>query len=145
MATAVELQEKGEKETERLFEERDGAGAVLDQKSTLLTRVTENLAEAERTARSLRSAEREAVDRRHKLELERQEVSGSIGLIQERLEGEWGRPIDRLLAEADPVEGSPEELQAELEDIVKQLERIGLVNMLAVEEHEEESLSLIHI
>ena len=142
VATAVELQEKGEKETERLFEERDGAGAVLDQKSTLLTRVTENLAEAERTARSLRSAEREAVDRRHKLELERQEVSGSIGLIQERLEGEWGRPIDRLLAEAEPVEGSPEELQAELEDIVKQLERIGLVNMLAVEEHEEESVRL---
>ena len=142
VATAVELQEEGEKETERLFEEREGAGAVLDQKSTLLTRVTENLAEAERTARSLRSAEREAVDRRHKLELERQEVSGSIGLIQERLEGEWGRPIDRLLAEAEPVEGSPEELQAELEDIVKQLERIGLVNMLAVEEHEEESVRL---
>jgi chromosome segregation protein len=142
VATAVELQERGEKETERLFEERDGAGAVLDQKSTLLTRVTENLAEAERTARSLRSAEREAVDRRHKLELERQEVSGSIGLIQERLEGEWGQPIDRLLAEAEPVEGSPEELQAELEDIVKQLERIGLVNMLAVEEHEEESVRL---
>jgi chromosome segregation protein len=142
VATAVELQEKGEKETERLFEEREGAGAVLDQKSTLLTRVTENLAEAERTARSLRSAEREAVDRRHKLELERQEVSGSIGLIQERLEGEWGRPIDRLLAEAETVEGSPEELQAELEDIVKQLERIGLVNMLAVEEHEEESVRL---
>ncbi|MEC9297686.1 MAG: AAA family ATPase, partial [Gemmatimonadota bacterium] len=142
VATAVELQEKGEKETERLFEERDGAGAVLDQKSTLLTRVTENLAEAERTARSLRSAEREAVDRRHKLELERQEVSGSIGLIQERLEGEWGRPIDRLLAETEPVEGSPEDLQAELEDIVKQLERIGLVNMLAVEEHEEESVRL---
>ena len=142
VATAVELQEKGEKETERLFEEREGAGSVLDQKSTLLTRVTENLAEAERTARSLRSAEREAVDRRHKLELERQEVSGSIGLIQERLEGEWGRPIDRLLAEAETVEGSPEELQAELEDIVKQLERIGLVNMLAVEEHEEESVRL---
>ena len=73
-----------------------------------------------------------------KLELERQEVSGGIGLIQERLEGEWGRPIDRLLEEAEPVEGTPKELQAELEDIVIQLERIGLVNMLAVEEHEEE-------
>ena len=140
--TAVELQEEGKKETERLFDERDAARAVLDERSTLLTGVAEDLAEAERAARGLRSAEREAVDRRHQLELERQEVSGGIGLIQERLEGEWGRPIDRLLEEAEPVEGTPEELQAELEDIVIQLERIGLVNMLAVEEHEEESARL---
>jgi chromosome segregation protein len=140
--TAVELQEEGKKETERLFDERDAARAVLDERSTLLTGVAEHLAEAERAARGLRSAEREAVDRRHQLELERQEVSGGIGLIQERLEGEWGRPIDRLLEEAEPMEGTPEELQTELEDIVIQLERIGLVNMLAVEEHEEESARL---
>ena len=142
VATAVALQEEGKKETERLFEERDTARAMLDERSTLLTRVAESLAEAEQAARSLRSAEREAVDRRHQLELERQDVSGGIGLIQERLEGEWGRPLDRLLEEAEPVEGSPEELQAELGDIVIQLERIGPVNMLAVEEHEEESTRL---
>jgi chromosome segregation protein len=82
------------------------------------------------------------VEGRHQLELERQEVSGAISLIQERLEGEWGRPVDRLLEEAEPVEGTPEELKAELDDIVVQVERIGLVNMLAVEEHEEESTRL---
>ncbi len=142
VATAVELQDEGKEETERLFHERDAARAVLEKRSTVLTGIAENLAEAERAARSLRSAEREAVDRRHELELERQEVSGGIGLIQERLEGEWGRPIDRLLEEAEPVEGTPEELQAEFEDIVIELERIGLVNMLAVEEHEEENTRL---
>ncbi len=140
--TAVELQKEGKKETERLFDERDAAQAVLDERSTLLTGVAEDLAEAERAARALRSADREAVNRRHELELERQEVSGGIALIQERLEGEWGRPIDQLLEEAEPVEGTPDELQAEFEDIVMQLERIGLVNMLAVEEHEEESARL---
>ena len=142
VATAVELQDEGKEATERLFGERDAARAVLEERSTVLTGVAENLAEAERAARALRSSEREAVDRRHQLELERQEVSGGIGLIQERLEGEWGRPIDRLLEEAEPVEGTPEELQAEFEDIVIQLERIGLVNMLAVEEHEEENTRL---
>ena len=142
VATAVACQEDGQKETERLFVERDDARAVLDERSTLLTGVAEALDEAERAARALRSAERAAVEGRHQLELERQEVSGGIGLIQERLEGEWGRPIDRLLEEAEPVEGTPEELQAELEDIVRKLDRIGLVNMLAVEEHEEESTRL---
>ena len=142
VATAVQCQEEGKRETERLFGERDDARAVLSERSTLLTGVAEALAEAERAARTLRSAEREAVDHRHQLELERQEVSGGIGLIQERLEGEWGRPLDRLLEEAEPVEGTPEELEAELADIVVHLERIGLVNMLAVEEHEEESTRL---
>ena len=142
VATAIECQEKGKKETERLFAERDDARAVLDKRSTLLTGVAEAVTEAERAARALRTAEREAVEGRHQLELERQEVSGAIGLIQERLEGEWGRPIDRLLKEAEPVEGTPEELKVELDDIVVQVERIGLVNMLAVEEHEEESTRL---
>ena len=142
VATAVECQEEGKKETERLFAERDDARAVLNERSTLLTGVTEALAEAERAARTLRSAEREAVEGRHQLELERQEVSGGIGLIQERLEGEWGRPMKRLLEEAEPVEGTPEELKVELDNIVVRLGRIGLVNMLAVEEHEEESARL---
>ncbi len=142
VADAVECQEQGEKETERLFGERDEAQGLLEERSTLLAGITETLAEAERIARSLRSAEREAVDRRHQLELERQEISGRIGLIKERLEGEWGRPIERLLEEAEPIEGTPEELKTELEDIVVHLERIGLVNMLAVEEHEEESARL---
>ena len=142
VATAVEVQDEGKKETERLFGERDDARATFDERTTLLTGVAEALAEAERAARTLRSAERDAVDRRHQLELERQEVAGGIGLIQERLEGEWGRPLERLLEEAEPVEGTPEELSQELENIVSQLDRIGLVNMLAVEEHEEESARL---
>ena len=142
VATAVECQEEGKKETERLFGERDDAQAVLSERRTLLTGVVEALAEAERAARKLRSAEREAVEGRHQLELECQEVSGGIGLIQERLEGEWGRPMKRLLEEVEPVEGTPEELRVELENVVVHLERIGLVNMLAVEEHEEESTRL---
>ena len=142
VATAIECQEKGKKETERLFAERDDARAVLDKRSVLLTGVAEAVTEAERAARALRTAEREAVEGRHQLELERQEVSGAIGLIHERLEGEWGRPIDRLLEEAEPVEGTPEDLKVELDDIVVRVGRIGLVNMLAVEEHEEESTRL---
>ena len=142
VAAAVECQERGDKETERLFGERDDARAVLDEQSKRLAGVTEARADAERMASVLRGQEREAVNRRHRFELEREQVSGGIGLIKERLEGEWGRPIERLLEEAESVSGSPEELKAELADILLQLDRIGLVNMLAVEEHEEESARL---
>ena len=138
----AELQEEGRAATERLFSERDAAQAALDEKSTALAAVAEALSESEKAVRTARSAERETLDQRHQLEMERQEVSSRIGLIQERLEGEWGRPLESLLEAAEVVEGSPEDLRAELDDIVVKLDRIGLVNMLAVEEHEEESVRL---
>ncbi len=140
--TVQKLQADGSVATERLFAERDEAEKLLGERAKVLSEVAEALAEADKAARLARSAEREAVDRRHQFELERQEVSGRIGLIQERLEGEWGRPLERLLEDAEPVEGEPEALKEELEDIVIKLERIGFVNMLAVEEHAEESSRL---
>ena len=142
VGTVQQLQEDGRVATERLFGERDDADRVLLERSKVLSDVAGSLVEADKAARAARSAEREAVERRHQFELERQEVSGRIGLIQERLEGEWGRPLERLLEEAEPVEGEPEALKEELQDIVIKLERIGLVNMLAVEEHAEESARL---
>jgi len=142
LGTVEKLQEDGRVATERLFGERDAADTLLVERTTALSEVVTALAEADKAARAARSAEREAVDQRHQFELERQEVSSRIGLIQERLEGEWGRPLERLLEEAEPVEGDPEGLKEELEELVVHLERIGLVNMLAVEEYAEESTRL---
>jgi chromosome segregation protein len=76
------------------------------------------------------------------LELERQEVSAGVDRIRDRLEGEWGKSLERLIAEATAMTDDPEHLQDELSQIVVSLERIGPVNMLAVEEHEEESKRL---
>jgi chromosome segregation protein len=50
--------------------------------------------------------------------------------------------LDRLLDEADPVDLDEESLRRELGETVVALERLGPVNMLAVEEHEEESARL---
>lgn len=144
-ALAKELEEaervraEGGDATQRLFGERERAEVVLRDKDKALAEVVAKLTEIERKVRTARSAEREATERRHRLELERQEVSSRVSLIQERLEAEWGRPLERLLDEAEPVDGEPEELEAELTEIVGKIERIGLVNMLAVEEHAEES------
>jgi len=135
----LELQEEGGEETQRLFSERDDAREKLKERDEALRELTEQLRKAEGQLRELRSAERAASDRLHRLELEREQVSSRVGRIQERLEGEWGRPLEQLLEEAEPLDEDPEVLRAELEEIVVKLERIGLVNMLAVEEHAEES------
>ena len=142
VATAKKLREDGATATELLFRQRDEAEGTLGQREEAADRLSESLQEADRKVRVARTAEREALGRKHTQELEQQELVGRIGRIQDRLEGEWGKPLELLLAEAEPVEGEPEELKEELQEIVQRLESIGLVNMLAVEEHQEESARL---
>ncbi|MGD8319132.1 MAG: chromosome segregation protein SMC [Gemmatimonadota bacterium] len=136
------IREEGSAATERLFRERTSVEGELRLKDEALQTVAEALAAAERRVREARTAERAAADHRHALELERQELGGRIERIRERLEGEWGRTLESLLEEAEPVEGEPEALQEELRELVVALEKLGPVNMLAVEEHEEESKRL---
>lgn len=139
LAQARAVREEGDQATERLFADRTAAEGDVRGRDTTLQAVVDAMAAAEKRVREARTAERAASDHRHELELERQELEGRIDRIRERLEGEWGRTLEALLDEAEPVEGDPDALQDELRELVVALDRIGPVNMLAVEEHAEES------
>ena len=78
-----------------------------------------------------------AAEELHHAELRYTELSGRRAAIRERLETEWRRPLDELLADAPPVDLEEEALRAEGESVREQLEQLGAVNALAVEEHEE--------
>jgi chromosome segregation protein len=145
LTRVAELKAEGQGETRRLFQLRDEAQERLRECDSELQSLQEQLTEAERRAREARSAERQASEARHRLELEAQELDGRIGRIRDRLEGEWGRSLDVLMDDARELSGEPEELRAELREIVEKLERMGPVNMLAVEEHEEESTRLVFL
>jgi chromosome segregation protein len=138
LAKARQVRAEGDAATERLFGERTQAEQVLRERDEALQAVAAALVASERRVREARTEERAASDRRHTLELERQELGGRIERLRERLEGEWGRPWESLVAEAVPIEGDPDSLQRELEELVQALNALGPVNMLAVEEHREE-------
>jgi chromosome segregation protein len=78
----------------------------------------------------------------HHAELRYTELSGRRTAIRERLEAEWRRPLDEMLAEVVHVELSDDELRSELATLRESLESIGPVNPLAIEEHEEETKRL---
>ena len=142
LAQARRVRAEGDAATERLFGERTQAESILRERDEALLAVATALVASERRVREARTEERAASDRRHSLELERQELGGRIERLRERLEGEWGRPWESLLAEATPVEGEPAVLQVELDELVLALNALGPVNMLAVEEHAEEQARL---
>jgi chromosome segregation protein len=76
-------------------------------------------------------------DELHHSELRFTELSGRRAAIRERLETEWRRPLDEMLAEVPPVDSDDESLKAEADELRKQLDQLGPVNVLAVEEHDE--------
>jgi chromosome segregation protein len=133
---------EGAEVTQGLFQERDDAATEMRSRDETITEVAESLEGAEKRAHNARQLERETSDRLHALELERQEVASRVDHIRDRLEGEWGKSLERLMAEATAMTDDAEYLQEELRQVVVSLERTGPVNMLAVEEHEEESKRL---
>jgi chromosome segregation protein len=103
-------------------------------------------------ASALDAAERTLHDRRvgvegmsedyHRLQLELAEAGAERRRVTERLETEWKRPFDELVAGVEPLELELEALAAEESRLLEALDAIGPVNPLAVEEHAEESKRL---
>jgi len=109
-------------------------------------------AQVEQSEASLAQAEsaldevRRALDARgaeeHKLELERTEVLGRRAGVVARVEAEWRKPLERLLADAPEVEGDLEWLRQEDERLRTAIDAVGPVNALAMDEHAEETKRL---
>jgi chromosome segregation protein len=78
----------------------------------------------------------------HAAELRYTELSGRRAAIRERLEAEWKKPVDELLAGAESLELDDDTLRGEAALVREQLDALGPVNPLAIEEHEEETKRL---
>ena len=76
-------------------------------------------------------------DELHHAELRFTELSGRRTAIRERLETEWKRPLEEMIAEVPPVDLDDDALKAEADELRRQLEQLGPVNALAIEEHDE--------
>lgn len=128
----------------------------LDSRRATLADGEARLAEAERAVRAadagLESAER-ALDEQHRraaglseelhhAELRLSELGGRRTAIRERLEAEWRRPLEEMLDTLVPLDLEEEVLRADLSELRQELDAIGPVNPLAIEEHEEEGRRL---
>jgi len=96
------------------------------------------LAELERAVAVARGDLDAANEQAHRAEVEGTELHGRRQALVERVEAEWHKPLEQLLAGCEPVAGDLATLRAEAERLAQALEAIGPVNPLAVEEHAEE-------
>jgi chromosome segregation protein len=130
-------------EIERLFGERDREAAEVVRLDGRLAELDAAEQEAAEAARGAGKREAEAAGERHSLELRIAELRSRGERSVERVEVEWARPWEVLVESAREVEeGGVAEWRAELNDLARQLEVIGPVNVLAVREHAEEEARL---
>jgi chromosome segregation protein len=111
--------------------------ATLAQAETAVRAADEALTNADHGLDAARRNAQGHTDELHQAELRHTELSGRRAAIRERLETEWRRPLDEMLAEAQPVELEDDALRVEAESLRQELEKLGPVNVLAIEEHEE--------
>lgn len=129
-------------ELEGLFVQRDELSInlrALDEQLTTAGEVAERL---ESEVRLMRRSADERNEVRHRLELQKTEAEAAEARVRERLEAEWGRPYEQLAQDATPAEGEPMAMRAELQQVAADIERLGPINMLAVEEFDEENTRL---
>ncbi|MSR05764.1 MAG: hypothetical protein EXR93_01645 [Gemmatimonadetes bacterium] len=127
--------------TDALAERRVGA-QQLEAAATAgeegLHRGQEALAAAETALEQARTRFHSLGEESHRLELQEAEALGSRRILLERMEAEWQKPAADLLAATPDVEGEGDHLREEAERLAKEIEGIGPVNALAVDEHAEE-------
>ncbi|HJQ11504.1 MAG TPA: chromosome segregation protein SMC [Gemmatimonadaceae bacterium] len=130
--------------------------ADLDSRQTALEAAEQRLTDSERAVHELderltadehllvemRRHTAALSDELHAAELRYTELSGKRTAIRERLEAEWKKPVDELLAGAEVLDLDDEALRGEAALVREQLDALGPVNPLAIEEHEEETKRL---
>jgi chromosome segregation protein len=111
--------------------------ARLDQAEGAVRAADEALTAAEQALNETRRRLQSHSDELHHAELRHTELGGRRAAIRERLEAEWRRPLDDMLNEAQEIDLDDDALRTEAESLRQELEKLGPVNVLAIEEHEE--------
>ncbi|MEX2177647.1 MAG: chromosome segregation protein SMC [Gemmatimonadaceae bacterium] len=97
----------------------------------------EQLTAAEHALDDTRRRSTAVVQELHEAEVAFTELSGRRAAIRERLETEWRKPLEEMIASAMVMDEDDDSLRTEVEQLRDQLDQLGAVNVLAVEEHDE--------
>jgi chromosome segregation protein len=110
----------------------------LDAAESAVVAADADLLAAEQALDTARHEQAGLSDELHRVQLRHAEIAGHEHAVREKLEGEWRRPWDALLAELVPLDTESEALQSEAAELRDQMAGLGPVNALAIEEHDEE-------
>ncbi|MBW3628570.1 MAG: chromosome segregation protein SMC [Gemmatimonadetes bacterium] len=138
-----QLRERAGAEIQALFEARDREGAELTRVEAVASELEAEVAELTQRVSAARRTETVSATERHELDLHIADMRSRAERLAERVEVEWSRPWPVLRSSVPaPTSGNLEVWRTALRDARSDLEALGPVNMLAVDEHAEEEQRL---
>ncbi|HWP71792.1 MAG TPA: AAA family ATPase [Gemmatimonadaceae bacterium] len=114
------------------------AESRLDAAERAVTEANERAEQAEHALDAARVTAHDQGEELHNAQLRFTELSGRRTAIRERLEAEWRRPLDELMSTVQPLDLDDDALRAEAVALQQQVDALGPVNPLAIEEHDDE-------
>jgi len=140
-ATAAELAEKltvDEARLKELFDARQAESAtqqgLRNERDELGSRVNE----LDEQIRLLRKEKEQINNERHQSEITLTELSSKLEQLEERLQGEYRLDIRELQVECPNPELGPEEARDHITALKESREKLGIVNLLALEEYDQQ-------
>jgi chromosome segregation protein len=125
-------------ELEARVAELTAAESRLDAAERAVTEANDLVGRAEHELDDARASAHDQGEGLHNAQLRFTELSGRRTAIRERLEAEWRRPLDELMSTVQPLDLDDEALRTEALALQQQVDALGPVNPLAIEEHDEE-------
>lgn len=117
---------------------QDAEGQLADAERNV-SAANESLTNAEHELDRIRREVAAGSEQLHSTEMRYTQLSGRQAAIRERLQTDWRRPLEELLAAYSELQEADDMLQSEAVELRAQLDALGQVNPLAIEEHQEES------
>ena len=141
----VRLQEQitriqGEMDATRLEFESLSQRLSLDQtaREELEAQIKRLAQEVERLTRDERALDNEF----HEVELRQLELQTNLKNVSETCQEKFGLELDQLAGQMGEVEADPQALHVEVTEMRDKLERMGIVNLAALEEYKEQAARL---
>ncbi len=124
----------------RLVEEQGLFKAARDQerqRAEAVEEIAARVTQLEREVAQRRSAHDEVRTRLHELEVEQTRLEAEHAALDEQIAAELGLSAEAMAASETPAAGDPDELRQQVEQLKARLEKIGPVNLLALQEVDE--------
>ncbi|MCP4568067.1 MAG: chromosome segregation protein SMC [FCB group bacterium] len=134
----IEIIRSDEVGLKELFEEREQETATQQE---LRQRHDDQLAgvdELEKQVKILRREKDQIGDEIHQADISLTEVNSRLEQLEERTSSEYETDIRELKVESPNAELSEEQISTHMDDLQEKLRRMGIVNLLALEEYDQQ-------
>jgi chromosome segregation protein len=138
----VQREELVGKELKKVLELKESKNGIVDSKTYIKNDCTEKVNKIEEKLKEYREKKERFQEETHNLEMEKLKISNEIQKLKERIWEEYQEDITKLHPAEEFQESQVEEMRERRDFLKERIEKMGPVNLLAVDEYRSQKQRL---